>query len=567
MNTQTQSWVAPRVSLYGVTGVPDAFMDGINPPGSGAYVGYPGYITQTNIDAEYAVSSPFTMTLNFAYSPNYDSVNVKCVYTCTQAVTMTTPKLQVAMTEQHIHFNTAPGSNGETDFYEVMRCMYPNGNGTTLQTTWAIGDKDSLMFEAKIPSYIYDKNQIAFVAFIQDNSTKAVKQACYCAPQQLPLDAAITAINNIPVMQCSTTFTPSIVLKNAGSNTLTSATINYKIDNGTVQQQAWTGSLASNTTTVVTLPLVTSTNGSHTDTIFVSNPNSGTDVNPNNNIQTARFDIALSGTAIPLTEGFTGTKFPPASWFILNPDGGSTTWVRSTAAGGFGHSSNSAVISLYDIPSGNTEDLVVAPIDLSGASRAIMTFSIAHTQIAGYTGSSYYGELQVLVSTDCDSTWNIVYDKSDPSLATAAADASIFTPTSSQWRTDTVNLNSYLGKSKVFISFHTFGIFSNNLFVDDINISQTAGINEITNPVNYLNVYPNPFSNNANIEFYLTKTEKASFVVYNLIGEKVLSVNEATYGAGTNKITINANDLSQGVYYLNAIIGNQKFTQKLTIVK
>jgi hypothetical protein len=575
MNVQTQTWVAPRVTLDKVTGVPDAFLDGGYPPSiGGAYVGYPGNFTQAILDSEYAVPSPFAMSINYTFTPNYDSVNVRCVFACTQAVTMTTPKLQIAMTEQHIHFATSPGSNGETDFYEVMRCMYsavsgvikPDSvNGTALKTNWAIGDKDSLVFKTIVPSYIYNKGEIAFVAFIQDNAgapTFNVKQAAYAAPQPMPLDAAIIDLFNIPTMQCTNTFTPAIELKNAGLTTLTSDTISYQLDNGTIVKQPWTGSLAYGDSILITLPMVTCTNGVHTYTVSVTSPNGGSDQNPLNNSikKSITINLATSITT-PLSQGFENATFPPVNW-VLNNFGNIYTWERSASVSGFGKSTASALIPFDFIPSGYN-DMIVAPLDLSGVTQAIMTFSIAHAQ---YTG--YFDELQVLASTDCGSNWNVVYDKIDPVLATAPADISNeFVPTSTQWRTDTVDLSAYIGQPSVFINFRGITGYGNDLYVDDINIPQVTGVKEIANTVDHLNVYPNPFSNNTNVEFTLANTENTSFVVYNLIGEKVLTLGETAYGAGTHTININATRLSQGLYYLDAIIGDKKFTQKLTIVK
>jgi hypothetical protein len=94
----------------------------------------------------------------------------------------------------------------------------------------------------------------------------------------------------------------------------------------------------------------------------------------------------------------------------------------------------------------------------------------------------------------------------------------------------------------------------------------TTGIDEIES-LSSFNVYPNPFSNTTNVEFSLTQPEKISIDVYNLLGEKVTSVAEATYGIGSHTATINADNLSQGVYYMTAIIGGQKLTQKLSVVK
>jgi hypothetical protein len=53
MNAQTQTWVGPRVSYYGVTGVPATKVDGTG-----------SSITQAVIDNRYAVPSPFSMMYN-----------------------------------------------------------------------------------------------------------------------------------------------------------------------------------------------------------------------------------------------------------------------------------------------------------------------------------------------------------------------------------------------------------------------------------------------------------------------------------------------------------------------
>lgn len=565
MNAQTETWVAPRVTLYSVSGVPDAFLDGINPPiiVSGSYAGYPGNINQSVINTEYAVASPFTMNISFSYTPNYDSVNVKCIYTCTQAVTMATPKLQIAMIEDHIHFASAPGTNGETDFYNVMRRMYPNANGTALKTTWAVGDKDSLSFKAIVPSYIYNKAAIAFVAFIQDIADFSVKQAAYSAPKPMALDAAVIILNNIPTMQCSATFTPTIYLKNTGTTTLTSATISYKIDNGTASTQPWTGSLAYGDSVLITLPLITGTNGTHTFTASVTSPNGGSDQNISNDAITKSFSMSLNTPVLmPLTEGFAATTFPPTNWIIINPDGG-LTWKRATA-GGFANGSGSAEIGFYDITETSIDDLLVAPIDLSSATAAAMTFSVAHAQY----NSSYVDELQVMVSTDCGATWTSAWDKSDPSLATATATTSSFTPTTAaQWRSETVNLNSYIGQSKVFVKFHAISGYGNNCYIDDINIAQNSGVQNLNNNSYNIYIYPNPVTTTTSVEFSLAHQDNVSFGIYNLLGEKVYSIERNIYSEGAHIVTINVADISEGIYYLVTTIGDQKNSQKITVIK
>ncbi|HET7818436.1 MAG TPA: T9SS type A sorting domain-containing protein [Bacteroidia bacterium] len=192
MYNQNKTDVNTRVSYYGVAsvGVPYAVMDGVTVTGGG-YTGAPGGLNQTKIDAANAISSPFDMQLTYWFNAANDSIFINCQVKATQAVTLTTPKLQVAMIEKLITFTSAPGSNGEKKFEHVMRKMYPDAAGTTIPTSWTNGQTQSFSYKAAIPTYIYKKTEIATVAWIQDNSNKKVQQAAF-SPTPL-----ITNISNI----------------------------------------------------------------------------------------------------------------------------------------------------------------------------------------------------------------------------------------------------------------------------------------------------------------------------------------------------------------------------------
>lgn len=184
MNAQTAAEVANRVTYYAVNSVPNAIQDGV-------VKGTPSNVTQAGIDAEYAVTSPFTMQLTHWFNAANDSIFINCEITCTQNVTMTTPRVRIAMIEKTITFTTAPGTNGEKVFYNVMRKMYPNANGTALATgAWTVGQKKVVSFKAAIPSYIYSKPQIAVLGWIQDDANKSVKQAGYSSAPGTPVAQA-----------------------------------------------------------------------------------------------------------------------------------------------------------------------------------------------------------------------------------------------------------------------------------------------------------------------------------------------------------------------------------------
>jgi Secretion system C-terminal sorting domain len=566
MNAQNPTDVATRVTYYGVSGVPDAPMDGVEPAGS-SYLGAPANYTQAAIDAEYAVPSPFTLNISHTFSADYDSIFVTCVITASQAYTAAGAlKAHIAMVEKTITFSAAPGTNGETEFYSVMRKMYPSAAGTTLPTTWTMGQTQTISFGAPIPTYVYSKAQISMVAFVQSDGDKAVQQAGQDAAQALSSDIGTTTIGGIPTFQCATTFTPTATIKNYGSTTLTSCTINYKLDGGAVMTQAWTGSLATGATSVVTLPAVTTTAGSHTYTTFTSAPNGGLDFDAINDQQVKSITVVSTmGSAAPLVEGFTATTFPPTGWFLDNQDG-AATWARKTGAGGFGTSTACSKIDFYNIAAGAIDVFYAKNVDFTGTTAATLTFDVAYAQY----GAAYTDRLEVLVSSDCGATWTNVYNKSAASLATngGALVTSAFTPTATQWRNEIINLNAFAGQSNVMVKFVATSGYGNNAYIDNINLlNTTVGVAENVELASNVTVYPNPIANTANVSFTLAESNTVSIEMVNELGQVVATEKLGTMAAGEQTYSLDATNLSNGLYFINIQVGNNKTVRKVSINK
>jgi hypothetical protein len=554
MNAENPSDPAARVSYYSITGVPASKTDGT----------ITGQLLQAALNTEYAVPSPFDMSVTHTISSDYDSIFIQVIITCTQAVTGALV-LQTVIEENHIHYATQPGNNGETDFYNVLRKMLPSPSGTTLATSWTVGQTQTLNFAVPLPTYIHNVNEVRVVAYIQNNTGKSVKQAGADDPiiqsGDANLDAGISAITNVPVLSCTGDITPSVTLKNYGTTALTSATINYQIDNGTLQTQAWSGSLAANATSIVTLPLITVPSGGHTFTASVSNPNGSADLYLINNQMTKPVNVTTTTVTTPVVEGFQ-TSVPPTNWILYNP-GSDGTWIQSTP-GGFGASTKSAKIPFFSIASG-TDELYLPAIDMSSDTNSSLTFSVAYAQYS----TSYVDQLKVYVSINCGSTWTIKYSKSGATLATAPLTTSSFTPTAAQWRTDTINLDTYIGEPQVNVKFTGVSGYGNNLYIDDINLTQTTtvGIHENISSENLVNIYPNPFSGNAVIDLDLNEQSTVGINIYNTLGELVYSEKPGTFGAGNYKFQLDGNDLPASIYYVNILINNDLVTRKISIVK
>lgn len=115
-----------------------------------------------------------------------------------------------------------------------------------------------------------------------------------------PDDASIQSVTDPTGLLCSGSINPVVVLKNEGTNNLTSVTINYDVDGGTNQTFAWTGTLAPGATTNVNLPAMAVASGAHTFNSSTSLPNGLADSNPGNDASSGVFTTMANGQAITL---------------------------------------------------------------------------------------------------------------------------------------------------------------------------------------------------------------------------------------------------------------------------
>jgi hypothetical protein len=114
-------------------------------------------------------------------------------------------------------------------------------------------------------------------------------EACF-APQTNTFDLELKSVN-LP-SNCSTTFTPSVVLNNNGTNTaITSAIITYSFDGGANQTFNWTGNLLPSEEIVVDLPEVTFAFGNYTAVFEVTSINNGMDDYTFNNRKLTSFIV------------------------------------------------------------------------------------------------------------------------------------------------------------------------------------------------------------------------------------------------------------------------------------
>jgi PKD repeat protein len=266
------------------------------------------------------------------------------------------------------------------------------------------------------------------------------------------------------------------------------ATVNFTdLSTNTPTSWAWSFSPTSitytgGTTAASQNPKVQfSTAGPYTVTLVATNASGS-----NTMVKTAYINPVTAGT-LPLVENFEGATFPPTGWTVLNADAPSIAWgtagakglERRAAAGNTGSTSGSAGIELYNYNTDTTQvdELISKPVSLVGATAPRMTFKRAYKYYNDATNpNNYHDELRIFISTDCGATYgSAVYYKKGVQLATNGTLNTSFTPAATaDWDIDTVDLTSYIGQN-IYVKFQVTNRYGNNLYLDDVNINNTAG--------------------------------------------------------------------------------------------
>lgn len=79
--------------------------------------------------------------------------------------------------------------------------------------------------------------------------------------------------------------------------------------------------------------------------------------------------------------------------------------------------------------------------------------------------------------------------------------------------------------------------------------------------------YPNPFNPNTNISYELENAVNVTLAVYNMLGQKVVTLVDGMKSAGSHMVTFDASGLSSGVYFYQLRAGERTFTQKMLLSK
>lgn len=132
------------------------------------------------------------------------------------------------------------------------------------------------------------------------------------------------------------------------------------------------------------------------------------------------------------------------------------------------------------------------------------------------------------------------------------------------------------------IELHTSSIdtslgTSDGWYIDDVRIDlKPTSVPEEPSPVPYCFTlyqnYPNPFNPETEISFSLPEKASVYLDVYNVSGQKIRVLTNATFTAGLHKVTWDGTDrkgnrLASGVYFCRLLAGANTSASKMILVK
>jgi len=220
----------------------------------------------------------------------------------------------------------------------------------------------------------------------------------------------------------------------------------------------------------------------------------------------------------------------------------------------------------YDSRLGGSKDYLTSPsFDLSNTAGISISYDYSYATRAT-EASAQVEKLKVYSSRDCGRTWTLRQTLEGESLLTVSTtDDTDFVPANnSEWKTASFTYNASPTDTRTRFRFEfTASDYSNNLFIDNINISGTLGITDGTQPV-ALELSPNPVAAGNSITLSVELQEEPTLLQLTDVNGAIVSTFEAPGGTGLQLIEIPMNAV-KGCYFLRVSQGSSQRTERIIV--
>ncbi len=219
-------------------------------------------------------------------------------------------------------------------------------------------------------------------------------------------------------------------------------------------------------------------------------------------------------------------------------------------------------------------EIIIPATDLRTSSGLSFSFDYAYATNATLV-DDITEKMMVYISRNCGNTWTFLAGQSNSTITGAAivsggfAGGANFVPNSQSWGTYTRTFNSASSDDRVMfkIVFESSD-YSNNLYIDNIRVTGTLGIQNLVANEMELNVYPNPVNASSSIKVdYVAGNEPVTFKLRSLQGEEIKSITRnEKHQAVSFEIELN-NEVAAAYYFLEVITSTGTTVKKIAVVK
>jgi hypothetical protein len=153
---------------------------------------------------------------------------------------------------------------------------------------------------------------------------------------------------------------------------------------------------------------------------------------------------------------------------------------------------------------------------------------------------------------------------SGPELVTAGIASAGYTPISSDWRQVTVALPPTLKTNHVRIKFeYNSGLFSNDIFIDDVNIGGVVGIDELAQSGSLI-LMPNPATDHLTVDLDLAASTGGTLSFLDMTGRVI---HRQTVDAGEHQLEFDLAKMgiTSGVYLVELQHAHGRRVERLVV--
>ena len=254
-----------------------------------------------------------------------------------------------------------------------------------------------------------------------------------------------------------------------------------------------------------------------------------------------------------------------------NYEGNITSWSRYT---GTGHSGSACLVLnagdrdeldfIDQDNSGDYDDLISPLMDLTGVTDATLSFWYSYsTRTTDLEEATE--RLEIQRSTDCGRTWSFLTTGSASTLDDEDLITNGNSTTPGAWHFKSYNIPANTLTDNVRFRWRFISsAFSNNLYLDDINIGGPVGIEDATGN-GRMSIYPNP--TNDRFHVYMSGMDVHATEITLMDSRGAIVLQKTYVPQGGNGIMISAAELgiAEGLYVIRASNDEGTSTQKVTV--